>query len=195
MSYQTIVEELPLLTRKQLDEIRKRAALLLQNQSIRSDNVEEQDWLLEGILRECQQRGTYVGRSFHIKRSGSFSSFATKSEALRELLTECAPGLSPVQYIALGQVCARELATYLPRAAARAEAWRVRSSYTDNRQADPQVVEDLAERAYERTLRNYQVSFQMLLSAVDRIPMALEASYPNYMASRLLQLVVPYDGE
>lgn len=113
MSYQSICEELPSLTRKELDDIRKRCALLMQNQSIRSDAVEEQDWILEGILHECQHRGIYVGRSFHIKRTGSFAAFITKSEALRELLAECAPGLTPVQRVALGQVCARELANYL----------------------------------------------------------------------------------
>lgn len=153
MSYQSICEELPSLTRKQLDEIRKRCALLMQNQSIHSDAVEEQDWLLEGILRECQHRGIYVGRSFHIKRSGSFASYATKAQTVRELLTECAPGLSPVQYVALGQICARELANYLK-----------------------------------------QPSFKAMMDRVDWIPTALEQSYPGYMASKLLQLVVPYHG-
>jgi hypothetical protein len=159
MSYQTIVEELPLLTRKQLDEIRKRAALLLQNQSIRSDNVEEQDWLLEGVLRECEHRGIYVGRSFHIKRSGSFASFATKSEAVRELLTACAPGLMPVQRVALGHVCARELANLLLR------------------------------------VFNSPPSFKAMMDRIDWIPRALEEAFPGYMASKLLQLAVPYDGE
>jgi hypothetical protein len=158
MSYQSICEELPLLSRKQLDEIRKRCALLMQQQSTKSDSVEDQDWILEGILHECQHRGIYVGRSFHIKRTGSFAAFATKSEALRELLTECAPGLTPVQYVALGQVCARELANHL-------------------------------------TIRfnTPQVSFKAMMDRVEWIPAALEESFPGYMQSRLLSLVVPFD--
>jgi len=113
MSYQSICEELPLLTNKQRDDIRKRCAFLNQSAATKSDGAEDSDWILEGILHESQHRGIYVGRSFHIKRSGSFASFATKSAGVRELLTECAPGLSPIQYVALGQVCARELANHL----------------------------------------------------------------------------------
>jgi len=156
MSYQSICEELPLLSRKQLDDIRKRCALLMQNQSIRSDTVEEQDWVLEGILHECQHRGIFVGRSFHIKRTGSFASYATKSEALRELLTQCAPGLTPIQYVALGQVCARELANYLTLAF------------------------------------NSPPSFKSMMDRVDWIPRAIDVAFPGYMASKLLQLTVPY---
>ena len=146
-----------MLSRKQLDDVRKRCALLMQNQSTRSDSVEEQDWLLEGVLHECQRRGIYVGRTFHVKRSGSFASFATKSTEVRELLTECAPGLTPVQRVALGQVCARELAEYV-------------------------------------TGRIGPPSFKALMDRVDWIPSALEASFPGYMASKQLGLVVRYDG-
>jgi hypothetical protein len=85
----------------------------MQSKTRVSDGVEEADWLLEGILHESQQRGIYVSRTFHLKGPRSFASFATKSIALRELLLECAPNLTPVQRVRLGQVCARELANYL----------------------------------------------------------------------------------
>jgi hypothetical protein len=159
MSYQSTLEELPTFTRKQLDDIRKRCALLMQRQSQISDGVEEQDWLLEGILSECQHRGVFVGRTFHLKRAGSFAAYATKAETVREILTECAPGLSPVQRVRLGQVCARELANYLH----------------GHFHSPP--------------------SFKAMMDRVDWIPLAMDTAFPGYMASKLLQLVVPYDGE
>jgi len=113
MSYEQTLIELPTYSHKQLEEVRKRCALLMQSKSSTGNSVEEADWVLEGVLHECQHRGIYVGRTFHLKRSGSFAGFATKSAELRDLLTECAPGLDPVQRVALGQVCARELANHL----------------------------------------------------------------------------------
>ena len=115
MSYENTLIELPTYSHKQLEEVRKRCALLMQSKSSIGNSVEEADWVLEGILHECEHRGIYVSRGFHLKRSGSFGSFATKSEQVRDLLTECAPGLTPVQRVALGQVCARELANLLQR--------------------------------------------------------------------------------
>jgi hypothetical protein len=158
MSYETTLTELPTYNQSQLEEIRKRTGMLLQSKSSVGNSVEEADWILEGVLHECQHRGIYVGRSFHIKRSGSFASFATKSAGVRELLTECSPGLDPIQRVALGQVCARELGHYL-------------------------------------TARfNSPPSFKLMMDRIDWIPMALEESFPGYMASKLLGLTVRYDG-
>jgi len=110
---QAVFTDLPNWLKKDLEECRKRCTLLLKSQSIPGNTVEEADWILEGILWHCRQTGVYVNRTFHVKRSGSFASFVTKSETVRELLTECAPNLTPIQYVALGQVAARELANFL----------------------------------------------------------------------------------
>lgn len=154
--YQYICERLPLASRKQRDDFRQRIVFLSQGKDKQAEGVEEQDWLLEGIIRDCKKRGMYVSRNFHMRnrKTGSFASYITKSQIVRELLLECAPGLSPVQQQALGVVAARELADYLTVGA----------------------------------------SFEYMMKMVHLVPTALERAFPGYMASKLLGMVVRYDG-
>lgn len=110
-SYAEVLLSLGRLNRKQLEEVRRRAAFFLQHKT-EPDSVEDEDWLLTGILTELRRRGL-DSRSFRIKRASSYASFQTQSENVRELLLTAAPGLTAVQRRALGEVAAYELASYL----------------------------------------------------------------------------------
>lgn len=112
MEYKEVIDSLSRLNRAQLEQVRRRCAFLLQHQQSGLVSVEQEDWLLLGILSELRFRGLDKG-SFQLKNHSSHASFNTQSEKVRELLLEAAPGLSAVQRRALGQVAAQALASYL----------------------------------------------------------------------------------
>lgn len=106
-----LMTTLPRMTRAQLEDVRRRAAFLLQSRSDQP-GVEEEDWLLRGIVIELGRRGL-DNRPFRIKKATSFANYQTQSENVRELLLQAAPGLSAVRRFALGEVAGYELAGYL----------------------------------------------------------------------------------
>src|SRR5215470_3163619 len=108
MSYQTTVEELPTYTKQQIDDIRRRCTKLLQTKTKQRESVEVQDWLLEGVIAESRKRGFYIPSQFHVRGHRSFAGYLTKSQQVRELLLEAAPGLTPIQTRYLGEVAAGE---------------------------------------------------------------------------------------
>lgn len=113
VEFKDIMGSLRSLSRTQLEAVRKQAAYHLQHQSSRgSAPVEEEDWLLLGLLTELRRRGL-DGRDFKIKSSSSFAGFQTQSVGVRELLLTAVPGLSAVQRRLLGEIAGYELARYL----------------------------------------------------------------------------------
>lgn len=110
--YSQINQALGRLSRNQLEQVRKRCTFLLQYQTREQVPVEQEDWLLLGILSELRYRGLDKG-SFQLKNHSSHASFNSQSEKVRELLLEAAPGLTPVERRVLGQVAAAALAKYI----------------------------------------------------------------------------------
>ena len=110
--YDQILSSLPSLSRHQLEEIRRRSVFLLQHKSS-SVPVEDEDWLLLGILTELQQRGLDNRSSFKIKRTSSYAGFSTQSERIRSLIATAVPNMSSVQQRAMGEVAADALCRYL----------------------------------------------------------------------------------
>jgi hypothetical protein len=100
------------LTRAQLEEVRKRAAFLLQHK-VGPAPVEDEDWLLAGILAELRRRGLESRDTFRLKKPASYAGFQTQSENVRESILAATPGLSAVRRRALGEVAARSLADFL----------------------------------------------------------------------------------
>lgn len=115
-SYQAILEALPGLNKTQLGEVKKRVAHLLQGSgSADRAPVEDEDWLLLGIIAELQRRGLEADdrSQFVIKKSSSYASFSTASEITRGILLRAAPNLDAVERRLLGQIAGRELAKHL----------------------------------------------------------------------------------
>ena len=110
-TFEDIVPALSTLNRSQLEQLRTRAAFLLQH-SPRATIVDE-DWLLTGVLSELRYRGLTDLTTFKIKNSTSFAGFQTRSENVRRVLLEGAPGLNAVERRALGELAAKWLAASL----------------------------------------------------------------------------------
>jgi hypothetical protein len=112
-SYDSIVAALPYLSRSQLTAIKARCQLLLQMPGDAATPVDDEDWILLGIINELRRRGQYVPTRFRADRGNSFGAFNTKSAEIRRLLELAAPGLNIVERRALGQVSAKALADFL----------------------------------------------------------------------------------
>ena len=113
-TYQQLVSSLPTMSKSQLTKLRQHVAFLLQHSPIDPvQPVEDEDWLLRGILTELDRRGLNVGKDFKIRRDSSYASFRAQSESVRAHLLRMVPNLTAVQRRALGEVCGRELALYL----------------------------------------------------------------------------------
>ncbi len=111
--HQQILTALPTLNRQQLEGIRQRASLLLQHRTHKNESIEDEDWLLAGILTELKHRGLSNYQNFRIKKSSSFAGFQTQSETVRILLEQGAPGLNLVERRFLGEIAGYELANYI----------------------------------------------------------------------------------
>lgn len=154
------------LDRQGLEEFRRKATFLLQQKSASFKTValENEDWLLEGIKTELSRRGLLQpSDSFKLKNSRSYAGFQTKSEQVRELLEKAAPELSLVELKYLGEVAAKELARYI-------ESW------------NPKPGE-----------QKVMVSLFTMLRFVDRVPQAIEVSFPGYIASQVLGIIITHN--
>lgn len=111
MDHREIVASLRSLSRSQLEDVRRRAALYLQHS--KPSTVEDEDWLLIGIRTELSRRGLESRDTFRLKKPSSFASYQTQSETVRSLLLSAAPDLTAVQRRALGEIAAKALADFL----------------------------------------------------------------------------------
>lgn len=110
--HQQILRSMQGMSRAQLEQVRQRTAYYLQHKTAVTESVEEEDWLMLGILHELDRRGLDA-RPIRLKKASSFAQYQTQSENVRALLLKAAPGLNALQRRALGQVAGRELARYL----------------------------------------------------------------------------------
>ena len=166
-TYQQILNGLSLLDRKELEDVRRKAAVLLQlkggGSPAQSGSLDNEDWLLEGIKAELYRRGLLDKASgFRIKGDRSFGSFQTKSEKVRELLEKAAPDLSLTERHYLGQIAAKQLARYI-------ESWNAKDE-------DDKIA----------------VSLTTMLRFVDRVPEAIETYFPGYMGAQLLAVIITH---
>lgn len=115
VDYESIIGSLPSLSKTQLAEVKKRAtalASLSRSLEVEQSPVEDEDWLLHGVLSELRRRGL-DHRPFNIRNPASFAGFSTQSASVRETLVLAAPDLTAVQRRVLGEIAAYELARYL----------------------------------------------------------------------------------
>lgn len=112
IDFADILRTLPALNRKQLEELRTKAAFFIQRRPDVNVSMEDEDWLLSGIKKELVRRGLEKP-DFVFRKNDSYRSFVTTSVKVRELLEEAAPGLSLVERRYLGEIAAKELARYL----------------------------------------------------------------------------------
>lgn len=164
VDYQDILNALPFLDRSQLEQVKKRVNLNIQGKTGRTVNsLEGEDWLLEGIKAELKRRGIdQTPLPFVLKNNTAFKGFNTKSARVRELLEKAAPGLSLVERRYLGEVSVKELARYI-------ETWQ------------PKAGQD-----------KVAVSLYSLLHHVDRIPEALNNSFPGYIEAQMLGIIITH---
>jgi len=162
-NFQKICDLLPSLDRGELEQVRTRCAYQLQHKTAKQTIVDQQDWLLEGVLAELQFRGIYTSRNqLQIKNPRSFAGYTTKATAVRALLEHAAPNLTSLQKMSLGRVSAHELFEFL-------------TSWKD---------EDGVSRP---------VTLNLMLESVHLVPNALDRAFPGYMASQMLGLIVRYE--
>jgi hypothetical protein len=153
------------LDREGLENVRKKATWFLKQKagSLKSQPLEQEDWILEGIKTELDRRGLLSPTdAFRIKNSRSFAGFQTKSEKVRWLLEQAAPELSLIERKYLGEIAAQTLARYI-------ESWY------------PKPGEE-----------KVMVSLYTMLRFVDYIPRAIETAFPGYMASRVLGIIITH---
>ena len=163
-NFQQVIGLLSSLSRSELDEVRKRAAFFLQHKAVQRAVVEQEDWLLEGVLTELERRGRYSNRGqFKLKNTGTFAGVSTKLAEVRRLLEKAAPNISPSQKKYLGEVVAEELANYL---------------------STPYLVDG------KIVVR--ELSINSMLSNIHLAPEAIDRAFPGYMAAGMLGLVVRY---
>jgi hypothetical protein len=113
-TFDEIIAALPHLKRRELETIRTRAALVLQHKSSSVSSVEEEDWILLGIMHELSRRGLEGDRStFRIRNSSSYAGYSTRVVAVRTLLEEALPDFNQLEFRLLGQVAAKALAEYI----------------------------------------------------------------------------------
>lgn len=148
--HRRLLQSLQSMSRSQLEQVRQRASYHLQHKTGAIESVEDEDWLMLGILHELDRRGLDA-RPIRLKKPASFAQYQTQSENVRALLLKAAPGLNVLQRRALGQVASKELARYL--------TW-------------------------------VDVNRGSMLMYVSKIPEAIDAAYPGYMAAKMLGLVV-----
>lgn len=152
--YKLIKEAIPELNRQQLTELRTLASWQLQQKAGRKDEgVQEQDWLLEGIIFVLNERGLgkQVPHSFRLKNNKSFASYQTQSERIKSLIEDAlGNNSSTMELKQAGIIAARALASFLAK----------------------------------------EVSFHAMMFSISRIPEAIQRSFPGYIESGLLPLIL-----
>ena len=99
------------LTRGEIEQIQQRCRYWLQRKTASARvTLEDEDWLLAGLLTELRRRGLDNRDQFRPN-----ASFTTQSARVREMLDQLAPGLTLVERRYLGEVAARALADYINR--------------------------------------------------------------------------------
>jgi hypothetical protein len=145
-----ILEALPQLSRQELEAIKSRCTYLLQFNK-KQETMEDEDWLLRGLLCELRRRGLDNRASFSVRKSST--SFVTQSERIRKLLIDAVPDMTLTERRLLGEIIGEALANYLV------------------------------------SIRQ-EVSLTSMLRHVGKVPQAMDHSFPDYIATGMLRLVI-----
>lgn len=107
---QTVLAALPKLTPEEIEQVRQRIQML----SAISAEPDVDDWLLKGIITVLEERG--LGESvpfrFRVTNRRQHHGYMSKSEKVRRLF-ESRLKLTQLDKVALGQILARSLASYV----------------------------------------------------------------------------------
>jgi hypothetical protein len=111
--YKHLTDQLPILTKKQMADLRARLLLLMGERERAS--ISNADWILDGIMTVVQERGLghMVPPNFRIRKNRSFSSYETVADRVRQLLDTAVPNMSLVEQRGMGVLAARALADYV----------------------------------------------------------------------------------
>jgi hypothetical protein len=116
MSFEDIRRELPSLPSDQLIKLQKDISALL-SLSAKPEHDTRNDWLLDGIIYELENRGLKktIPPEFKIKSVRSFQNFPEKSLRMQEFLKDAMPVMSRAERIAVGRLCAKALSMYIEK--------------------------------------------------------------------------------
>ena len=161
-AFDTIRKLLPKLSAQRIHDLR----LLLDTYYVAPPtNNNTSDWLLSGIRDEMNRRG--LGCPPLTPKFVNKDALA-QAAAVKEILTKSARrgggSLSTAQWLALGKVCAKALATLISN-------WKVQDETTQAWKPVP-------------------FSVRMVLTNIAKVPEALEAGFPGYLESGLLHFLV-----
>ena len=163
-AFDTIRKLLPKLSAQRIHDLR----LLLDTYYVAPEattNDDTSDWLLSGIQDEMRRRG--LGCPPLTPKFVNKDALA-QAAAVKEILTKSARrgggSLSTTQWLALGKVCAKALATLISN-------WKVQDETTQAWKPVP-------------------FSVRMMLTNIAKVPEALEAGFPGYLESGLLHFLV-----
>ena len=111
--YRRIVAKLPEMTKAQMTDLRRQILFFIDHKE--GGNVENADWLFDGILAVLKERGVghMVPPNFRIKKAGSYAGYETQADRVRMVLNEAIPNMSVTEQRSLGVIAARSLAQYI----------------------------------------------------------------------------------
>lgn len=109
--FNNLVRQLPLLTKEQMTDMRRRLAFLIGGESV----GQNEDWLLIGIFEVLRARGKghTIPPGFTVKKSRSYHGFDTQADRVRQVLDEAVPNMTMTEQRGIGVLCARALADYI----------------------------------------------------------------------------------
>ncbi len=112
----TVIGYLKEYKRGELIALKNRINSMLTDSREERQSLENEDWLLHGVLAELRARGELINDRFKLKSSQSFHNFESRSVDIRTMIIEALPDdLTAVQFKAVGEFCGRELIRYLAR--------------------------------------------------------------------------------
>ena len=167
--FDTILTLLPRLSAQEIRELR----LLLDNYHVAPEDRprEEVDWLFDGVRAELQRRGLgcppLTAKFIRSVAPEAPAEAARVRETLLESWRRSERDGQPsvTQWLALGRLCAQTLARLV-------ESWTVKDDNTT------------------RGRKSVHVSAATMLRHLWRVPEALDASFPGYLAAGILWITV-----
>lgn len=111
--YNHILAQLPLLTKAQATDLRRHLLFFIDKRE--TGNVENADWLLDGIITVLRERGVghMIPPNFRIRKANSYQGYETQADRVRMVLNEAIPNMNVTEQRSIGVHAARALADYI----------------------------------------------------------------------------------
>jgi hypothetical protein len=165
--FDTVRKLLPTFSAQEIRELR----LLLDTYYVAPEAATSRDgadWLLSGVRDELCRRGLGCPPLTRKFVNGLAPDAQTQAAAVRDTMATSMQrrgrSLSTAQWLGLGRVCAKSLAKLI-------ESWEVLDKKTQTR-------------------KPVRVSAQTMLLNIWKVPEALDAGFPGYLESGLLDMIV-----